>query len=149
MAQTTTSYSACDAVIALDDDAGALTDISGSTNEVSLSFTVNEGTAHTFDGDFPIRKLCGKDCTGSATILMSSTADQAWDLVKGWYHVYDCAARTMRIEPQGTGSGYDRIEGEFVLQSYDFTLSSEDAGPIAVTINIAADGEIYMLEQGT
>lgn len=149
MAQTTTAFSACDAVIALDNDGGTLTDISGTANDVSLSFTINEGTLHTFSGDYPIRKLCGKDCTGSMTIVMSGTGDEAWDLIKGWYHVYDCAARTLRIEPRGTGSGYDRIEGEFVLQSYDFTLSAGDAGPITVTANIAGDGVIYMLEQGT
>lgn len=149
MPQTTTAISACDAAIALDSDAGVLTDISGSTNQVELEFTNNEGTAHTFLGDFPIRKLCGKDCNGTITVIYTTTADEAWDLIKGWYHVYDGAARTLRIEPQGVGSGYDRYEGEFVLLNYSHPLSSSDAGPITVTANIACDGEIYLLETGT
>lgn len=149
MAQTTTSVSACDAVIALDNDAETLVDISGSTNSVSLEFTLNMAESFTFDGDFAIRKVCGKSCTGSMSILWSTTADEAWDLVKGWYHVYDGAARTLRIDMPSTAGGNDRYEGEFILSSYSHELSSEEAGAVLVELEIANDGEVLLLEIGT
>lgn len=149
MTQTTTAESACDAVIALDDDAGTLTDISGSTNRVNLSFTINEGSQHTFDGDFPVRTVCGKDSTVSMTVLYSTAADEGWDLIKGWYHVYDGAARTLRIDMPSTGGGNDRYEGEFVLASYSHEFSSSEAGPVLVEAELLPTGEFLLLEIGT
>lgn len=149
MAQSTTTENACNAVIALDDDAGVLADISGSTNRVSLTFTINMGERHTFDGDFPVRHTCGKDCTGSLTILYSTTGDEAWDLIKGWYHVYDGASRTMRVDMPQTGGGNDRYEGEFILSEYSHEFAAEEAGAVLIEASIAADGEILLLEQGT
>ena len=149
MAQTTTAVNACNIVIALDDDGGTLTDISGSANAISLEFTINAAEGYTFDGDFPIRKTCGKNCTGTLTVMYTETADEGWDLVKGWYHVYDGVARTMRIDIPSTGGGNDRYEGEFVLLSYSHEFTADDAAPILVECEIAGDGEIYLLEIGT
>jgi len=149
MAQTTTAVNACNIVIALDTDAGVLADISGSANAISLEFTINAAEGYTFDGDFPIRKTCGKNCTGSLTSVYTTTADEAWDLIKGWYHVYDGAARTLRIDIPSTGGGNDRYEGEFVLLSYSHEMTADEAGPIMVECEIAGDGEILLLEIGT
>ena len=149
MAQTTTGVNACNIVIALDTDAGVLADISGSANKINLEFTINAAEGYTFDGDFPIRKTCGKDCTGSLSVLFSTAADEGWDLIKGWYHVYDGVARTLRIDVPSTGGGNDRYEGEFVLTSYSHEFTADEAAPILVECEIAADGEIKLLEIGT
>jgi len=149
MAQTTTAVNACDVEIALDNDGGVLTDISGSTNRISLDFAVNRGEANTFEGDYPISKTCGKTCSGTMTVLWSTTGDEGWDLVKGWYHVYNGASRTLRIDVPSNAGGNDRIQGEFLLEGYSFELASGEAGPILVEANIYGDGTINMLEIGT
>jgi hypothetical protein len=149
MAQTTTSENACNAVIALDNDAGTLVDISGSTNAVSLNFTIQMGESYTFDGDFPIRKTCAKDCTGTLTVLYTTAGDEGWDLIKGWYHVYDGAARTMRIDMPSTGGGNDRYEGEVILTAYSHDFSAEEPATVMVEAEIAASGEMLLLEIGT
>lgn len=149
MAQTTTAVNACNIVIALDTDAGVLVDVSGTANTINLEFTINAAEGYTFDGDFPIRKTCGKDMTGSFTCVWSTTADESWDLVKGWYHVYDGAARTLRIDVPSTAGGNDRYEGEVVLLSYSHEMTADEAGPIMVECEIASDGEFLLLEIGT
>lgn len=149
MAQTTTSESACNVVIAIDDDGGVLTDASGSTNQVDMEFTVNDGSTTTFDGDFEITKVCGKSATMSLTIVYSTTADEAWDLVKGWYHEYDGASRSVRIDIPNSDAGNDRYLGEWTLLNYSLPLSSSEAGPIVVSANLKNDGEVLLLEIGT
>jgi len=149
MAQTTTSESACNAVIALDTGAGTLVDISGSSNQVDLEFTINSGSSTTFDGDYEITKLCGKAATATLTILYSTTADEAWDVVKTWYHNYDGASRTLRIDMPDGDAGNDRWQGEYALLSYSTSLSSSEAGPVVITANLKGDGEIQQLVIGT
>jgi len=149
MAQTTTAVNACDVVVSIDDDGGTLTDVSGSTNEVAISFEINMGEANTFDGNYPLRLVCGKTASMSLTALYTTTGDEAWDLIKGWLHVYDGDSRTVRVDCPDSTTGSDRYEGEWTLVSYDHTFSSGEGGPIMVSAELVNDGTINLYEIGT
>jgi hypothetical protein len=142
MPQSTTVVSACNAVIRIDGAAGTLVDVSGSTNQVDVTFTLNIGEAHTFDGDYPIRKVCGKDASATITALYSVTADEAVEIFGTWYHTNDGAARTVEINVPDSANTSDRYSGEWILSEYNFTLSSSDAGPIMVNATLMPDGAI-------
>jgi hypothetical protein len=149
MPQTTTAQNACDAVIYLDNDGGVLTDVSGSTNQVTVGHTLIVGEQRTFGNDWPIRLTCGKDSSLSFVALYSTTGDEAWDIVKGWFEVYDGAARTVRVDMPDASAGSDRLQGEFILSEYNYDLMAGEGAPVLVNATLLPSGQITLSEIGT
>ena len=141
MAETTTAVSACNASIWLDDDAGDLTDISGSSNEVEMSFEQNVGDFVVFGGKWPVRQECGKDATFSVNVVYSTAADEAFDIIKTWFFATNPGARTFAVYIPDKNVGSDYYHGEVRISSFSWTTSRGEAGPIMVSLDLLPDGE--------
>ena len=142
MAQTTTAVNACDVVIKIDNSAGTLTDISGSSNQCSMSISRNVAEVYTFDGDWAIKKSCKSAVTISIQVLYSTTADEGRDLLEDWIFDSPTTSKTVRIDVPDSSVGGVRYQGEFVIESYDIPLSAEDAGVIICSASLSNDGAV-------
>lgn len=142
MAQTTTSVNACDVTIEVDNAAGSLVDISGSSNQCSISISSNTGQTFTFDGDWALQKICKKSASISVQAVYSTTdAEAANVLLDWWFGSSYNTARTVEINIPDQSSGSDTYSGEFMLSSANIPLSAEDAAPILVSFELLNDGE--------
>lgn len=143
MTQTTSAINSCDAQINLDNSAGTLTNISGSSSKVSPSFETMEGVARTLDGSWPIRLLCKRDATFSLSIVYSTTADEGMDLLLDWWFgaAYN-AGRSMRLDLPDATAGSDRFQGEVKLINFSWDVDAEEAGPILVEAEVKIHGEL-------
>lgn len=141
MAQSTTTITACDAVIELADENDILRDISGSANECNLSFTKNVGGVKVFGSSTPIRHQCGNDFSVDMTILMSTALNEGWDVFSEWNFGGSTASRRFRVRVPDSEVGGFTISGKVVLSKLDLPLKSDDASPIQVKASMMADGD--------
>lgn len=144
MAATTTAINACDAVIQLDDDLGALQDISGSSNNAELGFTQEVGEYQVFGGGWVKRLACARDATLSLSLVYTTATDEAMDVLKDWFFSNPGTKRTCQIDVPDSTSGNDRYSGEFYLVSLDIPLDVEEAGPIMCSAELAPDGGVTL-----
>lgn len=140
MAQTTTSTNACNAQILVDNAAGTLTDISGSSNQASISMSVDTAETSTFQGQWKIKKSCKTSATLSLQVLYSTTADEGLDILRDWFFTAPTESRTVTIRLPDSTAGSDQYSGEFVLESFDIPLSADDAGVILCSASLSNDG---------
>jgi hypothetical protein len=140
MAQTTTAVNACDVVVSLDDDAGTLDDISGSSNQVSMSMSRQVAETFTFDGDWAIKKGCKKAVTISLQAVYSVTDSEATNVLVDWYFNSAGTSRTIQIDVPDSTVGSDRYSGEMTIESLDIPLDASDAGVILVSASLSNDG---------
>jgi hypothetical protein len=142
MAQTTTSVNACDVTIEVDNAAGSLVDISGSSNQCSISISSNTGQTFTFDGDWALQKICKKSASISVQAVYSTADAEAANVLLDWWFgsAYN-SARSVEINIPDQTTGSDTYTGEFVLSSASIPLSAEDAAPILVSFELLNDGE--------
>lgn len=146
MAQSTTVVNGCDAVIKFDSEAGALVDISGTTNELGLVFGLNSELWRSFGSRYPGRLTCGKDMTGSFKIVYSPTVAEGRELIEEWYHTSNGDARSFQVDLPDSSVGSLRYSGEVILETgYEIpTVAAGEAKPIEITFTIAAAGEITL-----
>src|SRR3989304_3661931 len=98
MAQTTTSVNACDVVLEIDNAAGAQTNISGSSNQCSMSMSANVGETYTFSGQWAIRKVCKMNVSVSVQVVYSTSDAEGLNLLADWWFGANYnAARTVTI----------------------------------------------------
>ena len=97
MAETTTALNACDVSVWLDNAAGTLKDISGSSNSMTLNFTKNNGSLQVFGTKWQIRLSCGKDATFTLIAVYSSATDEAADILKAYRVRYIYVGRLERL----------------------------------------------------
>src|SRR5512139_3171847 len=97
MAQTTTHVNACDASIWLDTAAGVLTDISGSSNSVTMNFSREVGELRTFQVKWPVRLGCGKDAEFTLRAVYSTAAAEAVDIIRDWFFANDPGSRSFQV----------------------------------------------------
>lgn len=140
MAQTTTSINACNAKIKVDNASGVLTDISGSSNNASISMAVDTAETSTFDGQWKIKKACKTSASISLTVLYSTTEDEGLDILRDWFFDGPTASRTVTINVPDDSVGSDQYSGEFVLESFDIPLTADDAGVILCSASLSNDG---------
>jgi len=141
MAQTTTSVNACDVVIKVDAAESGLTDISGSSNQCSMSMSSNTGQTFTFDGQWAIQKVCKTSASVSVQAVYSTNdAEAANILLDWWFGTNYNVARTVEISIPDETSGSDTYSGEFVLSTCNIPLSAEDAAPILVSFELLNQG---------
>ncbi len=140
MAQTTNAVNACDVVISLDNAAGALTDISGSSNQCSIGMTVATAETNTFEGQWSIKKACKTAATISLQALYSTLDTEASNILADWFFNSNGVSRSVQIDVPSSAGGSDRYTGEFVLESLDIPLSADDAGVILLSASLSNDG---------
>src|SRR3990167_7380272 len=99
MAQTTTHANACDVALFVDDDNGALTNISGSANNVSMELTRTLGSLVTFEGNWDIVTACKRSGTITIGAVYSTASGEARELLEGWFFGDDGGtdSRTVQI----------------------------------------------------
>ena len=143
MAQTTTAQAGCRAEVWLDNSGGTLTNISGSSTQVDPHFTHALGTYRARnDGGWPKRLDAGKDSDVRLNVLYTSTADEGWDILREWWFASAPGARTLTWYAPSKTAGADVFSGEFRIRDLRWTHSSRDAGPLVVTADLVADGEV-------
>jgi len=140
MAQTTTHVNACDASIWLDNAAGTPTDISGSSNSITMNFTREVGELRTFQVKWPVRLGCGKDATFTLRAVYSTDTDEAMDILKNWYFADDPGSRSLHVYIPDKNVGSDHYCGEVTIASFNFNADPTEPGPIAVEAELLPDG---------
>lgn len=149
MAQTTTAVSACDVSLWLGDDSGTAVDISGSSNEIDMSFEQNIGEFVTFGSRWPVRQECGKDASFSIQVVYSTAADEAFDLIKNWYFSNTPGRRLLEVYIPDKNVGSDYYNGDVRIASFNWTASRGEASPIMVSLELLPDGEFSHSTSGT
>lgn len=140
MAQTTTAKNACNVVLEVDNASGVLTDISGSSNQASISISTNISEVFTFDGDWGIKKACKSTAQISLSLVYSTTDTEALNIIKDWKFNAPTTSRTVQISIPDNTAGSDQYSGEFVLEGIDIPIDASDAGVILVSASLSNDG---------
>ena len=142
MAQTTTAISACDASIWLDDEAGALTDISGSSSVLNFEFVQDTAIVPTFQSDWKIRTACGRDATVTLTAVYTTANSEAVDLIKDWFFNYRGTKRTLTFYLPDKNVGSDKYSGEFLMTGFSSTISGGTPDPVTVEMGLESSGAV-------
>jgi len=143
MAQTSTAITACDAGVWLDSAAGTLTDIGGSSNNITINLNKETlGMLRTFGSRWPTRYECGKDCTIDFRVVYSTSATEAFQLLKNWYNEADPTARSVKIYLPKKNVGNDVYSGEFRLQNLVIPSEAGSASPVMVSGTLLITGEL-------
>jgi hypothetical protein len=140
MTQTTTAVNACDVILRIDNAAGVLQNISGSSNQCSMDISRNVAETYTFDGDWALKKSCKGAVSVSIQVVYSTTADEGRDLLEDWIFDSPTDSRTVQINVPDSSAGSVRYQGDFVIESYGVPLSAEDAGVIICSASLSNDG---------
>lgn len=149
MTATTTAIVATDCVIQLDNNAGALVDISGQSNSVEMSFENGIAEFRPFSTQWKTRQVVGKDAPISLAGVYSTNDAEALGILRGWFFGGDDSARTLQIDVPDSNAGGDRISGEFVLASCAIPLDSETDDFVRWTADLMPTGAVSHAEIGS
>ena len=140
MAQTSTAFSARNAVVYISTDGSSWTNISGSSQSVTAGDgTRLTGTAHTFDGDGPIiaaGKLDAQEAT--IAILYTETSGEAYETARAAF-VTASSTLYVRVDPLGATTGnFRHTTGKGVITAFpqfaEIDASSGDPMMIEFTV---------------
>lgn len=142
MAQTTTSYNACDVHILLDNAAGTPVDISGSSNAISATWTNSTATISTFgaSGWTKSNSGCMKNGTITLTVLGSTAAAEAFSSLTDWFFNYGTTARTLTWFEPDKNVGSHKFSGEVRLTSLTGDRPSDASDPVTTVAELITDG---------
>ncbi|NIP86509.1 MAG: hypothetical protein GTO03_13460 [Planctomycetales bacterium] len=129
-------------VISLDNAGGTLTDISGSSNAVSLTFSNEVGTYRRAGSDAPTRYLEAQDLSISLSVVYSTASGEGLALLRAWAagSIGGGDARTIRIDVPDSTSGSDRYQVEVLPGNLEIPLASNEGGPVLVTAALESTG---------
>jgi len=136
---TTSQVNACDVVVQLDNGAGVLADISGSSNEVSMDFTNQLGQLSVFGADFYVRQECKRDASISLSLVYTQDDAEAMNILLDWYFATR-GQKSLRVEIPNGDPGGDRFDFEVFLESFPVPVQSDDANPILVAAVLKPTG---------
>lgn len=148
MPQTTSQVNACDAGIFLDNAAGGLVDISGSSNEASMDFTNQLGELYTFGGRFPIRQECKSDATINLNMIYTLDDAEAMTIFKDWYYTTR-GQKTLKIYIPSTAEGSDVYTFEVFLESMNIPITATDPNPILASCVLRPTGTFSVAVVGS
>lgn len=135
-AQTSTAINACNAIIRLEDHLGALTDISGSSNEITIDFDNDLGDYKSFGSRWRGRLECGSDATFKLKIIYTTGAGEALALWKKWYFTTRGHRRIQVNLPDETPGG-DRYEADvFMANANGLGGPADRAEPMMLTLEL-------------
>jgi len=95
-----------------------------------------------FGDKWPGRLECGKDASFTFNVVYSTTATEAWGLLRAWFFAASPGARSMDLSVPDATAGSDRFAGEVRLNGFNFTSDPSDPKAIMVTFSVVPDGEI-------
>lgn len=143
MTVTSTTIAATNCGIWLDNAAGTLTDISGSTNSVTI--TPEHGVAdwRVFGSAWHQRKVIGKSVTMAIKAVYTTDAAEVTKLLENWWSGGNDAARTMTVYVPDKNVGSGVYSGEFVLSSPPVvTLDAEADDVVRVDAELQSHGAV-------
>jgi len=140
MAATTTAVNACDVVIKLDNSAGVLTDISGSSNNVKFELTNDTGSATVFGSDWKITLCCKGEVAITLEVLYTTDHLEARALLTDWWFNHKCEARTLQVFVPDASAGSDIYTVEVIQEKMSLPFSSSDAAPILISTSMKNTG---------
>lgn len=142
MAQTTTFANACDVVLRVDNAAGSLTNVSGSSNSASLSLQRTLGELTTFEGEWTIVTSCKISGTISLGAVYSTASTEAREILEEWMFRDGAGSpiRTVELNIPDNSIGSIRYMGEATIESYELPVAADTADPIAITAQLRTSG---------
>ncbi len=149
MPATTTPIVATDCVISIDNAAGVLTDISGSSNTASISLEHGLGRARVFGLQWNITRVVGKDASIELKVVYTPTATEGWQLLKNWFFGGTDTPRTVQIDIPDGLPGSDRYTGEFVIENADIPLDAGADELVMCTVSLKPDLAVSTATIGT
>ena len=149
MAETTTAVNACDVAIWLDNASGTPTDISGSTNAVSLTMENDIGQYRVFSNIWQKSLECGKGLTMTINAVYTTATSEAKDLIATWAMANPSGARTCPVYIPDKNVGSDHWSGEWRIQDFNFAADVSDPSAIAITATLISDGTITRVTNAT
>ncbi len=150
MTQTTTQINGCDAVLKIDNAAGNLADISGSSNSISIERLNQVGDGvRTFGSRFKVRAACGKDANISVKILYTADGAEALALLNDWYENHNEDSRSLRLDMPDSDPGSDRYDFEVFIESFRFDVEAGNSDPILCEVAFKPTGTFTCAEIGS
>lgn len=144
MPTTQTPQNACNTAVFLADQFGVDKDITGQSTEVDPSFENTLGEFKVFGDQAKYRLQCGQDSALKCKAVFTMDTDGVIDLLDKWYHQYPSQARHARVIVPSNQIGAKSYEGYYLLESYDFALVSDQAGPIIVNYSLKPNGPVQV-----
>lgn len=135
-----TVVSACDVNIMLDDDGGTPVDISGQSNEVSISMTSNTGRAKTFGNPWLTAIVCGQQAEITLRVVFTTAGNQGRALLEDWYANHPLENRTLTVSVPDDSVGSQQYSMECKLSSLNIPLSADSADPVVEEATLINDG---------
>ncbi len=142
MTATTTPVTAVNCVIQIDNAAGALTDISGSSNKADISLEKGVAEYRPFGNVWKLRKGVGKDGSFAIECVYTLTADEGADLLRDWFFTAAEAARSIQIDIPDADPGGDRYTAEVVLADFNIPNDAQADEFIVCTATLLPTGAI-------
>jgi len=149
MAQTTTMVNACDVSVWLDNAAGTLKDVSGSSNVLGMKFDMDIGEFKAFQSRWKARVECGKDAEFKLTAVYSETTDEALSILKNWFFAAAPGARSLKIYIPDKNVGSDLYSCEVRLKDLEIPADASKADPIMVSATLVPDGAVTLTTNAT
>jgi len=150
MTESTTTINACDASLWLDNAAGTLTDISGSSNNLTMAITNGVGDRRVFGSKGPIRKVCGQDVQFDIVVLYSTAEDEGLDLLRDWAlgaNYKDARSFVLYLPDKNVGS--DKYSCEVVQESLSIPADPGEPAAIEVSATLLITGELSYTKAAT
>lgn len=135
MTQTTAAISAKDAYISV-----ASQDVSGSSNKVTLTPTLQAGRFFTFDGDWG--KVVGDKFTWAGTIraVYTETSNEALEEL---YSAFEgAAAVALVVAPKGNTGGNWQWSGNVLITEAPIELECGSGNAVMVEVSFEGDGTL-------
>jgi hypothetical protein len=142
MPVTTTGIDATDCVIKLDNAAGVLTDISGSSNKVEIKLENGVAEFRPFGTAWKKRMVVGKDAPISLRVVFTKTAGEGWPLLRDWFTGSNDSPRTIQIDVPDSSIGSERYVAEVVLADANIPLDAGADEYVMVEASLKTDGAL-------
>lgn len=149
MTQTTTAIVATNVVVSLDNAAGVLTDISGSSNKVELGPKNGVAETRVFGSQWMLRGVVGKDVDVSLDCVYTTAAAEGAQLLEGWFYGGVDTARSLQIDVPDSDPGSFRYTGEFVLSDYSSSYDATADEWVMVSAKLLPTGAVTKATIGT
>jgi len=142
MTQTTTDYNACDVSLWMDDDTGALKEITGSSNAINAVWTQSTGSVSTFQGGGWVRAKggCMKNGTITLTVLGTTDTGEAFSLLHDWFFNHSGVLRTVTWYEPDKNVGSHKFSGEAVIQDLTSNRPSDVSDPVTTAATLITSG---------
>jgi len=149
MPQTTTAVNACDASIWIDNASGVLTDVSGSSNTINMSFAEQVGAVRNFGTRWEILLTCGLSAKFGFTAVYSTSATEAKAILLDWFFNKPGTNKTLKVYLPKKDVGADVYTAEVKLVTMPITVQAATAEPMQISCELQPDGAVTWVTNAT